>query len=256
MAYPQPTIIPHPPNDHRHIEASELLSLKFYNNYMFKPFSDIIDYVVLPNFLKSTSKWTEAHLTTFRCLQLENLPVSRIVPVSEMPDDKDPCMRLVTEHLLATEDDIHSGMAELAFGPATTFYMQLQVVLRRPQSPSEPISIPHILRPSTFTKVFPPIPESQGSTSNESYQQPPAKHARASLPSPMRDLEESTHTTRSSLDSQRSVETTSSFEEDKNEDALNEAGVAFLELLCSFHWSAFNDSQTRIRFRWIVFYHL
>jgi hypothetical protein len=257
MAYPRPNIIPHPPNDYRHIEASELLSLRFYNNYMFKPFSDIIDYVVLPNFLKSTSKWTEAHLTAFRCLRLENLPESRIVPVSEMPDNEDPRMKLVIEHLLASEDDIRSGTAELAFGPATTFYTQLQVVLRRPRSPSEPILIPRTFRPSTFTTVFPSIPESQGSTSDESYQQSPAKQARASLPPPMRDIEESTHTTRSSLDFQRPVvETTSSFDADKIEDALNEAGVAFLELLCSFHWSVSKDSQTRIRFRCPLFYHL
>lgn len=213
---------------------------------MFKPFSDIIDYVVLPNFLKSTSKWTEAHLTAFRCLRLENLPESRIVPLSEMPGDEDPRMKLVIEHLLASEDDIRSGTAELTFGPATTFYTQLQVVLRRPQSPPDPIVIHRSFRPSTLTTVFPPIPESQGSASDESYQPSPPNHR---LPSPMRDIEESTRTTRDSFDSQRSTGTTSSFEEDKIEDALNEAGVAFLELLCSFHWSAFKDSQTRIRFR-------
>jgi len=256
MAQTQPNIIPHPPNDHRRIEASELLSLKFYNNYMFKPFSDIIDFVVLPHFLKSTSKWTETHLTAFRCLRLESLPESRIVPLSEMPDDTDPRMKLVIEHLLASEDDIRSGTAELAFGPATTFYTQLQVVLRRPQSPSEPISISRTVRPSSFAKVFPSIPESQGSSSDESYQPSPPKHVRAALPSPTRVTEESLHTTRSSLDSQRSAESTSSFEEDKIEDALSEAGIAFLELLCSFHWSAFKDSQTRIRFRYYLFSHL
>ena len=199
MAYPHPNIIPHPPNDHRYIEASELLSLKFYNNYMFKPFSDIIDYVMLPNFLKSTSKWTEAHLTAFRCLRLENLPASRIVPVSEIPDDNDPRMKLVIEHLLASEDDIRSGNAELGFGPATTFYTQFQVVLRRLKSGSEPILIPPTFGSPTFSAVFPPIVESQGST--------------------------------------------------QIEDALNDAGIAFLELLCSFHWSAFKDFQRRIRFR-------
>jgi hypothetical protein len=256
MSHPQPNIIPHPPDDHRHLEASELLSTKFYNNYMFKPFSDIIDYVVLPNFLKSTSKWTEAHLTAFRCLRLENLPVSRIVPLSEIPDDEDPRMKLVFDHLLASEDDIRSGTAELAFGPATTFYTQLQVVLRRPLSPPEPISIPRTLRPSTLTTVFPSIPESQGSSSDGSYRPSPPKHIQALLPSPMRDIEESTHTTRGSSESQRSVESSSSFEEDKVEDVLNEAGVAFLELLCSFHWSAFKDSQTRIRFRWALFGYL
>ena len=223
---------------------------------MFRPFSDIIDYVVLPYFLKSTSRWTEAHLAAFRCLQLENLPVSRIVPLSEMPSDQDPRMKLVIEHLLASEDEIRSGTAELAFGPATTFYTQLQVVLRRPQSPPEPVSIPRAFRPSTLTTVFPPIPESKGSTSDESYQQSPPQQSRTLLPSPMQEIQESPHATRSSLESQRSTETTSSLEEDKIEDVLNEAGVAFLELLCSFHWSAIKNSQTRIRFRCLPLFDL
>jgi hypothetical protein len=107
-------LTPHP-NDHRHIKASEILSLKFYSNYIFKPFSDIIDYIMLPNFL-TASKCREAHLTAFRCLRLENLSGSPIVPLLEIPDDKDPRMKLVILHLLASEDDIRSGTAELAFG--------------------------------------------------------------------------------------------------------------------------------------------
>ena len=217
---------------------------------MFRPFSDIIDYVVLPNFLKSTSHWTEAHLTAFRCLQLDNLPVSRIVPSSDMPDDQDPRMKLVIEHLSASEDDIRSGTAELAFGPATTFYTQLQVVLRRPRSPPEPVSIPsRPLRPSALATVYPPIPESQGSLSDESYRPSPPKHGRHPSTSSMQDIQESAHATRTSSDSRRSAETMSSLEEDKIEDVSTEAGVAFLELLCTFHWSVFRHSSTRIRFR-------
>ena len=180
-----PNVIPHPLNDHRRVEVSELLSLKFYNNFMFKPFSDIIDYATMPNFLKSTSKWTDAHLIAFRCLRLEDLPVSRIVPVSEIPYDNDHRMKLVIQHLSASEDDVRSGNAELAFGPATTFYTQLQVVLRRPHTPPEPIPIPRTIRPSTLATVFPTIPESQGSTSDESYQASPPTTLRP-LPPPVR----------------------------------------------------------------------
>ena len=51
-------------------------------------------------------------LIAFRCLLLEQLPVSRIVPLSELVPDDDPSMNLVNEHLSATERDIRSGDAE------------------------------------------------------------------------------------------------------------------------------------------------
>jgi hypothetical protein len=51
-------------------------------------------------------------------------------------------MKLVIEHLSASEADIRSGKSALMFGPATTFYQQLEAVLRRPPNPPSPIPIP------------------------------------------------------------------------------------------------------------------
>ena len=133
------------------------------------------------------------------------MPASRIVPSSEIPDDNDPRMKLVIQHFLASEHDIRSGTAELTFGPATRFYTQLQVVLRRPRSPPDPVSIPRSFQPSGLSTVFPPIPESQESTSDDSYRPSPPKQVRA----PMRDMEESMHGTRGSMESLRSAETSS-----------------------------------------------
>src|SRR5579871_3467062 len=108
----QPNVIPHPPNDHRYVQPSELLALKLYDQLMGRLSWTIIDYAGTPNFLKSTSHWNEQHLIAFRCLLLEDLPVSRIVPISELISDDDTRMKLVDTHLLASERDVRTGEAE------------------------------------------------------------------------------------------------------------------------------------------------
>lgn len=69
-------------------------------------------------FLTSTSKWHERHLVAFRCLILDNLPISRINPQQDILNDDDRTMKLVNTHLLGSEEDIRSGKAEESMGPA------------------------------------------------------------------------------------------------------------------------------------------
>src|SRR5438045_1962608 len=223
------SVIPHPPNDHRQVQASELLALKVYDHTMCQPFLAIFDYsrANAANFLKSTSKWNEQHLTAFRCLLLEDLPVLRIVPISELVSDDDPSMKLVVDHLSAAERDIRSGDAEDNFSPASLFYQQIKTVIRRPHSPPEPIPIPRTYRPSTFSTVFPPIPESHKSeTSDESYQPSPPIRQPAS---PLRHGGEGSDThPRNSLESIRSQDSSS---EDKLDELANQAVASLLALL-------------------------
>src|SRR5947207_6881852 len=96
-----PRVIPHSPQDHRHVDAAELKKINVYNVIMNRQNSTIMDYAMTKQkeFLKSTSGWTELHLVAFRCLFLENLPIARILPETDLPDDNDPTMQLVTKHL-------------------------------------------------------------------------------------------------------------------------------------------------------------
>lgn len=48
----------------RQVQASELLALKLYEHLMGRPFWTIVDYASAPNFLKSTSKWSEQQVLT------------------------------------------------------------------------------------------------------------------------------------------------------------------------------------------------
>lgn len=242
-----PNVNPRPPNDHRHVKASELLALKVYDQTMCQSFSTILDYswTNAANFLKSTSKWNEQHLTAFRCLLLEDLPVSRIVPISELLGDDDPCMKFVVEHLSASECDIRSGAAEKLFGPASIFYQQLNAVIRRPPSPPPPISIPRTYRPSTLSTVFASIPESHKSeTSDESHQPSPPANQIAS--SRGHSSEGSDMHTRGSMESIRNQD---SITEDKLEELANQAAASLLGLLCLFQSSAFPDDAKRLSFR-------
>jgi hypothetical protein len=121
----QPRVIPHPPDDHRHVDAAELTCLKHYGTIVTPGhLSSILDFSMTnpTQFLKSTSNWNETHLIAFKSILLENLPMTRIVPAHHLPDDNDPTMLLVEKHLSDSEDDIHLGKSIELFGPATLIY--------------------------------------------------------------------------------------------------------------------------------------
>lgn len=139
----EPDVPEHPPQDHRYVHPEELKKIGAYNVIMDRPNTTILDYAMLSkSFLKSTSSWSEIHIVAFRCLILENLPISRIVPHSDLPPDDDETMKLVIKHLSDSEDDVRSGRSLASMGPASLFYLQLQVVLRRPATPPDAIPIP------------------------------------------------------------------------------------------------------------------
>jgi len=252
-----PIVIPHGPDDHRYIAASELMSLTLYNTVMCpKGPSTIQDFAMSSphHFLKSTSQWTENHLIAFRCLLLENLPTSRIVPLSDLPGDDDPSMRLVHEHLSATEAEVRSGMAAVKLGPATTFYRQLQVVLRRPATPPSPVSVSRTFRTSTLNTDFQPIPESQGSwSSGSSFQPSPPSTHNLVVPLPGQAPIEVGGGSQTSMDSPRTDTSLSSTDKAKLEAVANQAAVTLLGLLCTFEETIHPNSQRRLNIR---FYNL
>jgi len=251
-AQTQPAVIPRGHDDHRYVAVSELMSLTLYDPVMSpKGPSTIQDFAMSSphQFLKSTSRWTENHLVAFRCLLLENLPTSRIVSPSDLPGDEDPSMRLVQEHLMATEDEVRSGTIALKLGPATTFYRQLQVVLRRPPTPPAPIPISRSFRPSTLNTVFPPIPESQSSSTSGSSFQPSPPSTRNIVPSTGQAAVDTGSRSRTSMDSVQSDMSLSSTDEDKLETVANQAAVTLLGLLCTFEETIEPDNSRRLNLR-------
>jgi hypothetical protein len=77
----EPDVIEHPPQDHRYVHPEEVKKLGAYKVIMSRPHSTIRDYAMTAkNFLKSTSSWSELHIIAFRCLILNNLPISRVLP--------------------------------------------------------------------------------------------------------------------------------------------------------------------------------
>jgi hypothetical protein len=139
----EPDVLEHPPQDHRYVHPEELKKMGAYNVIMDRPNTTILDYAMMSkSFLKSTSSWSERHIVAFRCLILENLPISRILPASDLPPDDDETMKLVIKYLSDSEDDVRSGRSLASLGPATGFYQQLQVVLPRPGTPSDAMPIP------------------------------------------------------------------------------------------------------------------
>ena len=253
---PLPIVIPHAPEDHRWVDVSELTSLKLYHSIMGpRPLSSILDFAMANpgQFLRSTSKWNENHLTAFRCLLLENLEPSRIVPLKDLPGDSDQAMKMVAQHLSAPETDIRSENTAATFGPAVLFYQQLKVVLRRPPTPPSPIPIPipRTFRTTTSNPTnFPSIPESGSLTSDSSYQ--PSPDARNPDPSTTRPVvSEGGTRPRTSMESvlSDSAMSISSTEEDKIESVANQAAISLLGLLCTFEAMTHPDRQRKLFIR-------
>ena len=244
-----PTVIPHSSDDHRYVAASELTSLTLYNTIMCPKGPATIQEFAMNyphHFLKSTSRWTENLLIVFRSFLLEQLPTSRVIPLSELPGDDDPSMRLVQEHLSATDAEVRSGSVIRKLGPATSFYRDLQVVLRRPPTPPSPIPIPRTFRTSTLNTVFPPIPESQNSsTSDSSFQSSPQSTRNLVPPTGQTPVEPGSRSW-TSMESVRSDISLSSTDENKLETVANQAAVTLLGLLCTFEDTTHSNSQRRL----------
>ena len=238
------------------MDVSELTSLKLYHSIMGpRPLSSILDFAMANpgQFLRSTSKWNENHLTAFRCLLLANLEPSRIIPSKDLSDDSDQAMKMVHQHLSATETDVRSENTAVTFGPAMLFYQQLKVVLRRPPTPPSPIPIPipRTFRTTTSNPTnFPSIPESGSLTSDSSYQ--PSPDARNPDPSTTRPVvSEGGTRPRTSMESvlSDSAMSISSTEEDKIESVANQAAISLLGLLCTFEAMTHPDRQRKLFIR-------
>ena len=180
-----PHVIPHNPADHRYVSIPEVSSHIWFGRCMSTVFpSSISDFVVRdgPNFLKSTSKWTEQHLIAFKCLFLENLPVGRVIPFAYIPEDDDITIQWVKRELSATEEEVRTG--KTGFGMAYSFYLQLAAVLQRPPTPPELIVVPQRnLRPASYEKTYHFSSSSDSDYSANSKSSPPRPTKRRTSPS-------------------------------------------------------------------------
>ena len=250
----EPEVIQHPPQDHRYVHPEEVKKVGAYNVIMNRPHTTIRDYAMTSKmFLKATSSWSELHIIAFRCLILEHLPISRVLPHSELLSDDDKTMKLVLQHLSASEEDIRSGRCLECLGPATIFYQQLQVVIRRPGTPPDPIQIPRVLRESSRLAVFPSIAESD-TTSPEVRVVPPGR------PCTSMDITDQLPSERASVDilpQKASIETqrtnsslsSGALDEDKLEMCANQVVVSLLGLLCTFERISQSSTSKRLSFR-------
>ena len=151
-----PNVIPHNPADHRYVSIPEVSGHVWFGRCMSTGFpSSISDFVGRdgPNFLKSTSQWTEQHLIAFKCLYLENLPVSRVIPLAHVPQDDDITVQWARQELSATEGEVRSGRT--GFRMAYSFYLQLAAVLERLPTPPELVVVPQRnLRATSYEKTY------------------------------------------------------------------------------------------------------
>jgi hypothetical protein len=109
MATP-PNIIPHPSDDHRFINLSEITGNSWYAVCSSTSIpSQISEFIQRhgPIFLKSTSGWNESHLTALKVTLLEDLPSSRILPDPVMPSDDSIITQWLLENLSASEKGRH-----------------------------------------------------------------------------------------------------------------------------------------------------
>ena len=252
-----PRVVSRSPKDHRHVEPNELKKIPVYNVIINRQHSTIMDYTMTKqkDFLKSTSGWMELHLVAVRYLLLKKLPIRRILTERDLPEDDDPTMQLVIKHLLDTEEDIRSGQSLLSLGPATSFYQQLQVVLRCSATPPSPIPVPHTLQSGSSTTVFPTIPDSM-TTSDSSYE--PSPESPHGLESPQRpqgsmDISERSCKSTESARSGQSSSSGASFDKDKLELVANQAVISFLDLLCSLEQVVHPNSTKRLNFRFSIY---
>jgi len=178
-----------------------------------------------------------------------------------------------------------SGRSALSLGPATAFYTQLRVVLRRSGTPPSPIPIRRTIRPASLTTVLPIIRESL--TSSDSSYKPSPESSQLALPppdAPMRPRSsmditdnllgplssmdvsdscqhrasiDSNDRPRSRMETNRSMLSSnsgSSIDEDKLDIVANQAVASFVALLCTFEQVAHPNHAKRLSFRFRTFF--
>jgi len=132
-----PTVLIHSPNDHRYVNPDEIAKHDWYF-YRSDPSNSIKAMMTTPRakaFLKSTSReWDERHLSAFKVIDLNDLPIERIIPASTLPLDNDPIMLWAREVFDLSEEDVRSGNFSLK-NEVYSFYRLLKVVIERPLTP-------------------------------------------------------------------------------------------------------------------------
>lgn len=229
MTTHQVHIIPHPQNDHRAINVTEIMNHEWYSARTSRDFpSSIRNYINRdgPNFFRSTSKWHESHLNAFKVIFLDDLPVSRIIPHSILPSDHEPVMKYAKEEFQAPEESIRKNTYGLSL--ATSFYSQLSKVLRRPGSPILSTPLSQNLRPQTqiSTTQLVATRTSMDMSTDSTYHPSTSSEAQSS----------------------RAENIQGSSDEDKAEVANNQMAVTLLDTLCTVYNAFHLDGQHRISF--------
>ena len=108
--------------------------------------------LVFPDFLESTSTWSQNHILALRMLDFNDLPISFLYPVSYHPPTDDPVIVEAAKLFKLSKDDVqHGNVNRFVAGPAFSFYRTLQDCLRSsqatpspPQNPARPQRQPQI----------------------------------------------------------------------------------------------------------------
>ena len=99
--------------------------------------------LVFPDFLESTSTWSQNHIIAFRMLDFNDLPISYLYPHSYHPPTDDPVIVEAAKLFKLSKDDIqHGNVNRFVTGPAFSFYRTLQDCLRSSQATPSPPQIP------------------------------------------------------------------------------------------------------------------
>ena len=108
--------------------------------------------LVFPDFLESTSTWSQNHIIAFRMLDFNDLPISYLYPHTYYPPLDDPVIVEAAKLFNLSKDEIqHGNVNRFVTGAAFSFYRTLQDRLRTSQATPSPPRIP--ARPQRQSQV-------------------------------------------------------------------------------------------------------
>ena len=123
--------------------------------------------LVFPDFLESTSTWSQRHIIAFHMLDFNDLPIDCLYPQMYYPPTDDPVIVEVERLFTLSKDDIRQGkVGRVATGPAFSFYRTLQDCLRTQQKTPSPPQVP--TRPQRSSQQRVPIHQYTVSDSSSS----------------------------------------------------------------------------------------
>jgi hypothetical protein len=112
--------------------------------------------LLFPDFLESTSTWSQRHIIAFHMLDFNDLPIDHLYPQLYYPLIDDPVIAEVERLFTLSKEDVRQGKVDrVKTGSAFSFYRTLQDCLRTQQKTPSPPQVP--VRPQRFSQSRVPI---------------------------------------------------------------------------------------------------